>query len=92
MLRGDLMGLVQARVLSKATMHNTRQNLTFAFFNNAAGVPIAGRCVVSAVRLAAVANAWRGCRGALSPVRVIANALRLSRRRSIAAGAGTVHS
>jgi Cu+-exporting ATPase len=41
LLRGDLMGIVQARRLSRAVMRNIRQNLFFAFIYNAAGVPIA---------------------------------------------------
>jgi cation transport ATPase len=42
---GDLAALVgvlvRARRLSVATMRNIRQNLTFAFLYNSAGVPIA---------------------------------------------------
>ncbi|MCP4615130.1 MAG: HAD-IC family P-type ATPase, partial [Bradyrhizobium sp.] len=41
LLRGDLMGLVEARQLSRATMRNIRQNLAFAFLYNAAGIPVA---------------------------------------------------
>jgi Cu+-exporting ATPase len=41
LLKGDLTGIVRARRLSQATMANIRQNLTFAFIYNAAGVPIA---------------------------------------------------
>lgn len=41
LLRGDLMGIVAARNLSKAVMGNIRQNLFFAFIYNASGVPIA---------------------------------------------------
>ncbi|WP_292752323.1 HAD-IC family P-type ATPase, partial [Methylophaga sp. UBA4204] len=41
LLRGDLMGIVEARRLSLATMRNIRQNLFFAFIYNSAGVPIA---------------------------------------------------
>ncbi|MFZ9080490.1 MAG: heavy metal translocating P-type ATPase, partial [Alphaproteobacteria bacterium] len=38
---GDLMGVVRARNLAIGTMANIRQNLFFALFYNAAGVPIA---------------------------------------------------
>ncbi|KKC34375.1 hypothetical protein WH91_03210 [Devosia psychrophila] len=41
LLNGDLMGIVKARALSRATMANIRQNLVFAFAYNAAGVPVA---------------------------------------------------
>lgn len=40
LLRGDLTGIVRARMLSEATMRNIRQNLFFAFVYNAAGVPV----------------------------------------------------
>ena len=36
LLRGDLRGILRARRLSQATMHNVRQNLFFAFIYNAA--------------------------------------------------------
>ena len=41
LIKGDLRGIVRARILSKATLRNIRQNLFFAFFYNALGVPIA---------------------------------------------------
>ena len=41
LLKGDLRGIVRARRLSQAIMRNIRQNLFFAFFYNAIGVPIA---------------------------------------------------
>ena len=41
LLRGDLMGISNARNLSAATMRNIRQNLLFAFVHNAIGVSIA---------------------------------------------------
>jgi Cu+-exporting ATPase len=42
LVKGDLRGIARARKLSKATMHNIRQNLFFAFIYNMLGVPIAG--------------------------------------------------
>jgi len=76
LLRGDLMGLVQARRLSRATMSNIRQNLFFAFVYNAAGVPIAAGVLypVMGVLLSPVIAALAM---SLSSVSVIANALRL---------------
>ncbi|MBA4228296.1 MAG: haloacid dehalogenase, partial [Hyphomonas sp.] len=41
LLKGDLVGIVRARTISRATMRNIRQNLFFAFAYNAAGIPIA---------------------------------------------------
>jgi Cu+-exporting ATPase len=40
-LQSDLRGIVKARRLSQRTMSNIRQNLFFAFFYNALGVPLA---------------------------------------------------
>jgi Cu+-exporting ATPase len=76
LLKGDLMGLVRARHLSKATMRNIRQNLFFAFIYNAAGVPIAAGVlyphfgILLSPIIAAAAMA-------LSSVSVVGNALRL---------------
>jgi len=41
LVKGDLMGIVRARNLSRVTMRNIRQNLFFAFIYNVLGVPIA---------------------------------------------------
>ena len=41
LVRGDLLGVAKARVLSQSTMRNIRQNLFFAFAYNSAGIPIA---------------------------------------------------
>ena len=41
LVKGDLMGIVRARRLSRATMRNIRQNLFFAFVFNILAVPIA---------------------------------------------------
>jgi len=80
LLRGDLMGLVQARVLSVATMRNIRQNLAFAFLYNAAGVPIAAGVLYPAFGLL-LSPAVGAAAMALSSVSVIGNALRLARLR-----------
>ncbi|MBI3701974.1 MAG: heavy metal translocating P-type ATPase [Afipia sp.] len=78
LLRGDLGGLVEARNLSQATMHNIRQNLAFAFFYNAAGIPIAAGVLYPAFGL--LLSPMVGAAAmALSSVSVIGNALRLSR-------------
>ncbi|HXC27473.1 MAG TPA: heavy metal translocating P-type ATPase [Stellaceae bacterium] len=41
LVKGDLMGIMRARRLSRATMQNIRQNLFFAFVFNALAVPVA---------------------------------------------------
>jgi Cu+-exporting ATPase len=80
LLKGDLVGLVRARRLSRAVMGNIRQNLFFAFVYNAAGVPIAAGLLYPAFglllspQIAALAMA-------LSSVSVISNALRLRSTR-----------
>jgi Cu+-exporting ATPase len=76
LLHGDLMGIVRARRLSRATMANIRQNLFFAFVYNSAGVPIAAGLLYPffGITLSPVIAAGAM---ALSSVSVIANALRL---------------
>jgi Cu+-exporting ATPase len=80
LLRGDLMGIVTARRLSRLTMRNIRLNLWFAFIYNAAGIPIAAGVlypffgIVLSPVIAAAAMA-------LSSVSVIANSLRLRTSR-----------
>ena len=80
LLGGDLRGIVRARMLSKATMRNIRQNLVFAFIYNAAGIPLAAGVLYPAfgVVLSPVVAA---AAMALSSVSVIANALRLRAQR-----------
>ncbi|WP_449406545.1 hypothetical protein [Mucilaginibacter pineti] len=41
LVKGDLKGILQARNLSHAVMRNIKQNLFFAFFYNALGIPVA---------------------------------------------------
>jgi len=77
LLRGDLMGLVRARLLSRAVMRNIRQNLFFSFAYNAAGVPIAAGLLYPAFGLL-LSPALAALAMALSSVSVIANALRLN--------------
>ncbi len=76
LVKGDLRGILKARRLSQLTMRNIRQNLFFAFFYNALGVPIAAGVLYPVFGLllnpmiAAAAMSF-------SSVSVIANALRL---------------
>ena len=78
LVKGDLQALVRAVHLSRATMKNIRQNLFFAFFYNALGVPIAAGLLYPFF-------GWllnpmlAGAAMSLSSVSVISNALRLRR-------------
>jgi Cu+-exporting ATPase len=76
LLGGDLTGIVRARTLSAATKRNIRQNLFFAFFYNAAGVPIAAGVLYPAFGIL-VSPVIAAAAMALSSVSVIGNALRL---------------
>jgi Cu+-exporting ATPase len=78
LIKGDLFGIVRARRLSAATMHNIRQNLLFAFIYNAAGVPIAAGALYPLFGLL-LSPAFGAAAMALSSVSVVGNALRLRR-------------
>jgi Cu+-exporting ATPase len=76
LVKGDLRAIVRARILSRATMSNIKQNLFFAFIYNTLGVPIAAGVlypffgILLSPMIAAAAMSF-------SSVSVIANALRL---------------
>ena len=80
LVKGDLMGIVKARRLSRATMRNIKQNLFFAFIYNALGVPLAAGVlyphfgILLSPMIAAAAMSF-------SSVSVVTNALRLKRVR-----------
>jgi len=80
LVKGDLRGIVRARVLSRLTMNNIKQNLFFAFVYNSLGVPIAAGIlypfsgILLSPMIAAAAMSF-------SSVSVIANALRLRSAR-----------
>jgi len=78
LLKGDLNGIVKARVLSTAVMSNIRQNLFFAFVYNAAGVPIAAGVLYPIFGLL-LSPIIAAAAMALSSVSVVGNALRLRR-------------
>jgi len=76
LVKGDLRGILKARRLSQRTMRNIRQNLFFAFFYNALGVPIAGGVLYPVFGL--LLSPMIGAAAmSFSSVSVIANALRL---------------
>jgi len=78
LIKGDLQGIVRAITLSKATMKNIRENLFFAFFYNALGIPIAAGVlypffgILLSPMIAAAAMSF-------SSVSVIGNSLRLKK-------------
>jgi len=80
LVKGDLRGILRARLLSRATMRNIKQNLFFAFIYNSIGVPIAAGVlypffgVLLSPMIAAAAMSF-------SSVSVITNALRLRRAK-----------
>ena len=78
LVKGDLKGIVRARRLSRATMANIRQNLAFAFFYNALGVPIAAGVLYPFIGLL-LSPMIASLAMTLSSVSVIVNALRLRR-------------
>ena len=80
LLKGDLTGIVRARKLALATMRNIRQNLFFAFFYNAAGVPVAAGILYPLTGML-LSPMIAAAAMSLSSVSVISNALRLRATR-----------
>jgi Cu+-exporting ATPase len=76
LLQGDLMGIVRARTLSRATMRNIRQNLFLSFAYNVAGIPLAAGALYPFFGLL-LSPVVAAAAMALSSVSVIGNALRL---------------
>jgi P-type Cu+ transporter len=78
LVKGDLRAIVRARMLSRATLRNIKENLFFAFVYNSLGVPIAAGVlypwfgILLSPIIAAAAMSF-------SSVSVVSNALRLRR-------------
>jgi Cu+-exporting ATPase len=76
LVKGDLLGILRARMLSQHTVRNMRQNLAFALVYNALGIPIAAGVLypftglLLSPMIAALAMSF-------SSASVVANALRL---------------
>ena len=78
LIKGDLRGISRAMALSRLTMRNIKQNLFFAFFYNAAGVPIAAGVLYPAFGLLLSPMIAAAAMSA-SSVSVVSNALRLKK-------------
>ena len=74
----DLGALVRAIGLAKATLHNIKQNLFWAFAYNAALIPVAAGVLAPAFGIS-LSPVWAAGAMALSSVFVLTNALRLRR-------------
>jgi Cu+-exporting ATPase len=80
LLHGDLQGIVRALLLSRAVMHNVRQNLFLAFVYNVIGIPIAAGALYPVFGLV-LPPAFAALAMSLSSVSVVTNALRLRHAR-----------
>ena len=80
LIKGDLRGILRARVLSRSTMRNIRQNLFLAFVYNTLGIPIAAG-VLYPIWGWLLNPMIAGAAMTFSSVSVITNALRLRNTR-----------
>jgi Cu+-exporting ATPase len=78
LVKGDLRGLVRARHLSLAVLHNIKQNLVLAFVYNGLGIPIAAGALYPVFGLL-LNPMLAGVAMSLSSICVVSNALRLRR-------------
>lgn len=78
LMSGDLRGVVNAAEVSRATMRNIRQNLSWAFGYNVALIPIAAGVLYPSFGLL-LSPVFAAGAMALSSVSVLTNALRLRR-------------
>ena len=76
LMHSSLMDIVDAAALSRATLRNIRQNLFWAFFYNAIGIPVAAGVLYPALRLT-LDPMLAAAAMSLSSVCVVSNALRL---------------
>jgi len=80
LIKGDLIGIVRAVRLSRATMKNIRQNLFFAFIYNVLGIPVAAGVLYPVFGLL-LSPIIAAAAMSFSSVSVILNALRLNRAK-----------
>ena len=76
LMHNSLMDIVDAAALSRATLRNIRQNLFWAFFYNAIGIPVAAGVLYPALHLT-LDPMLAAAAMSLSSVCVVSNALRL---------------
>ncbi len=76
LMKNDLLGVVSAIKLSKATIVNIKQNLFWAFFYNALGIPLAAGLLYSSLGLR-LSPMFGAAAMSFSSVFVVTNALRL---------------
>ena len=76
LMHNSLMDIVDAAALSRATLRNIRQNLFWAFFYNAIGIPVAAGALYPALQLT-LDPMLAAAAMSLSSVCVVSNALRL---------------
>ena len=79
LVKGDLLGITRARMLSRGTVRNMWQNLGFALVYNALGVPVAAGVLYPAFGLL-LSPVIAALAMSLSSVSVVGNALRLRAR------------
>jgi Cu+-exporting ATPase len=80
LVRGDLRGIARARLLSRATMRNIRQNLFLAFIYNALTIPVAAGVLYPLLHVF-LSPMWASAAMSLSSLSVVGNALRLRSQR-----------
>ncbi len=76
LMRSSLMDIVDAAALSRAALRNIRQNLFWAFFYNAIGIPVAAGVLYPALQIT-LNPMIAAAAMSLSSVCVVSNALRL---------------
>ena len=76
LMKSNLQDVYKAIRLSKATIHNIKQNLFWAFFYNACGLPLAAGALY-AINGTLLNPIFAGLAMSLSSVCVVGNALRL---------------
>ena len=76
LVRGNLDGIVRARKLTLATMRNIRQNLFFALFYNALGVPVAAGILYPVMGIL-ISPMFAAFAMSASSISVVTNSLRL---------------
>ncbi len=80
LVKGDLRGILRARLLSRATMKNIKQNLFFAFVYNSLGIPVAAGVLYPFFGIL-LSPIFAAAAMSFSSVSVVGNALRLRRAK-----------